>query len=81
MVQNSSTQLEDLMKEHSKFFWDELATVRGFQASLYLKGSSQPKFFRPRPVPFAIRCAVGHEFDRLQVSTLFRKLLMLSGLL
>ena len=65
MVQNSSTQLEDLMKEYSENFRDELGTVRGFQASLHLKGSPQPKFFRPRPVPFVIRDAVGHELDCL----------------
>ena len=33
MVQNSSTQLEDLMKEYSEILGDELGTVRGFQAS------------------------------------------------
>ena len=66
MIQNSSTQLEDLMKEYSEIFRDELGTVRGFQASLHLKGSPQPKFFRPRSVPFAIRDAVGHELDRLE---------------
>ena len=54
MVQKSSTQLEDMMNEYSEIFRDELETVRGFQASLHLKGSPQPKFFRPRSVPFAI---------------------------
>ena len=73
MVQNSSTQLEDLMKEYSEIFRDELGTVRGFQASLHLKGSPQPKFFRPRPVPFAIRDAVGHELDRLEADTTIEK--------
>ena len=73
MVQNSSTLLEDLMKEYSEIFRDELRTVRGFQASLHLKGSPQPKFFRPRPVPFAIRDAVGHELDRLEADMIIEK--------
>ena len=70
MVQNSSTQLEDLVKEYSEIFGDELWTVRGVQPSLHLKGSPQPKFFRPKPVPFAIRDAVGHELDRLEADTI-----------
>ena len=61
------------MKEYSEIFRDELGTVRGFQASLHLKGSPQPKFFRPRPVPFAIRDAVGHELDRLEADTIIEK--------
>ena len=73
MVQNSSTQLEDLMKEYSEIFRDELGTIKGFQASLHLKGSPQPMFFRPRPVSFAIRDAVGHELDRLEADTIIVK--------
>ena len=73
MVKNSSTQLEDLMKEYYEIFRDELGTVRGFQASLHLKGSPQPKFFRPKPVPFVIRDAVGYELDRLEADTIIEK--------
>ena len=81
MVQNSSTQLEDLMKEYSEIFRDELGKVKGFQAFLHLKGSPQPKLFQPRPVPFAIRHAIWHELDCLEADTILRKSLMLSGLL
>ena len=70
MVQNSSTHL---IKEYSEDFGDELGTVRGFQASLHLKGSPQPKFFRPRLVPFAIRDAVGHELDGLEADMIIEK--------
>ena len=71
-VQNSSAQLEDLMKEYSEIFQDELGTVRGFQASLHLD-SPQPKFFQPRPVPFAIRDAIGHELDCFEAHTIIEK--------
>ena len=73
MVQNSSTQLEDLMEDYSDIFRDELGTVRGFQASLHLKGLPQPKFFRPRPLPFAIQDAIGHELDCLEADTIIEK--------
>ena len=73
MVQNSATQLEDLKKEYSEIFRYELGTVRGCQASMYLKGSLQPKFFQPRPVPFAIRDANWHELDRLEADTIIEK--------
>ena len=47
-------------------FKEELGTVKKFQASLHLKDQAQLKFFRPRPVPFAIRDAVARELDRLE---------------
>ena len=61
------------MNEYSETFRDELGTIRGFKTSQHLKDSPQPKFFRPRPVPFTIRKAFGHEFDRLEADKIIEK--------
>ncbi len=31
-----------------------------------MKSDAQPKFYKPRPVPFSIKEAVGEELDRLE---------------
>lgn len=68
-----STQLDDLLKEYDRLFQEELGTVQNFKASLHLKDSTQPILFRPRPVPFAIRDAVGQELDRLEANNIIEK--------
>ncbi len=41
----------------------EAGTVQPQKATLHVK---QPRFFKPRPVPFAVKEAVGQELDRLE---------------
>jgi len=67
------TEVENLCEEYAKIFKDELGTVSTYKASLHLKENARPKYFRPRPVPFAIRDAVGEELDRLERSGILEK--------
>ena len=68
-----SAQVEDLLKEFDELFQDELGTVENFTAKLTLKGDAQPKFFRPRPIPFALKEAVEQELDRLETDNIIEK--------
>lgn len=68
-----SAQVEDLLKEFDELFQDELGTVENFTAKLILKGDAQPKFFRPRPIPFALKEAVEQELDRLETDNIIEK--------
>ena len=40
---------------HKSVFNDELGTMQGTKAKLFVKPYSKPKFFKPRPVPHALR--------------------------
>ena len=62
-VQPGSQEVQALLQQHSNLFKDELGTVNSHKATLHIKPEATPKFFKPRPVPFAIKGAVGKELD------------------
>ena len=75
-ISNVSTvdgQLGNLLDEFQDVFKDELGMVRSYQATLQLKEGAQPKFFKPRNIPFAVRDAVGEELDRLEAAGILEK--------
>ena len=51
-------KLEELLSQFEEVFREELGTARTPAVHLTLKEHAQPKFFRPRPVPFAIKDAL-----------------------
>ena len=65
--------MQALLQQHSNLFKDELGTVTSYKATLHIKPEAMPKFFKPRPVPFAIKDAVGKELDRLEQQGIIRK--------
>ena len=65
--------LQQLLNKHHKLFEDTLRTIRDYTAVLRVKESALPRFHRPRPVPFAIREAIGSELDRLEQSGVIEK--------
>ena len=64
---NSSNQLQLILTRYAELFNDALGTIRSFKANLQVCPDSQPKFFKPRSVPFAIKGAIEEELDRLEV--------------
>ena len=43
-----------------------LGTIKGVTAHLKLKANATPKFFKPRPVPFALKEKIAEELKRLE---------------
>ncbi|KAL5516311.1 hypothetical protein EMCRGX_G001602 [Ephydatia muelleri] len=54
-------------------FRNDLGKMRHFKATLKLLPDVQPKFHRPRPVPFALKEAVERELDRLEEAGVIEK--------
>ena len=65
--------LHATLKEHGDVFKDELGTILAFPARLQIRKQERPKFFKPRPVPFAICDAIDCELDRLESSGILKK--------
>ena len=64
--------LEELWKSYSVFN-GELGTVKRITASLKVKKACQPKFFKPRPVPFALKDKIADELLRLEKEGVLEK--------
>ncbi len=59
--------LEAIKKRYeSSVFSEGLGLITPFKGNMILKSDVQPKFYKPRPVPFSIKEAVGEELDRLE---------------
>ena len=70
---SSSPRLPTLLDSFQDVFKDELGTVKGIKVSLATKPNIKPKFYCPRPVPLALKDAVGSEIDRLEKEGIIEK--------
>ena len=69
VVSDNSTpqeRLDALLHQYRDVFADVLGTISPHKAALHLKDGTNPRFFKPRPVPYALRERVGQELDHLE---------------
>ena len=72
-TQDTQKKLERLIDDYSEVFKDEIGTFKSAKAKLALKEGSQPKFFKARPVPYAMKPKVEVELKRLEKEGILRK--------
>ena len=65
--------LDNLVKRYSEVFAPGVGTMQKVRAHLSLKEGAQPRFCRPRTVPYALKDRVGKELDRLEETGVIRK--------
>ena len=58
--------LTTLEQEFPDVFSDGLGTVKHFRAKLSVAPDATPRFYRPRPVPYALKDGVEKELERLE---------------
>jgi len=59
--------------KYATVFHDDLTTMCPFKATLRLKSGAVPRFHRLRPVPFALKEAVGQELDRMEAARVLER--------
>ena len=64
--QEPCDKVEDLVSKHASLFDGGLGTIKGVTAHLKLKENATPQFFKPRPVPFALKEKIAEELKRLE---------------
>ena len=65
-VRTPSPTLEEILAQNANVFREELGTVKGATAKIHVDPQAQPRFFRQRPVPYALKAKVDQELERLQ---------------
>lgn len=58
-------QLEEILKRHAEVFKEGLGQLKGFKAKINVDREAQPRFCKPRPVPYAVKPLVESELQRL----------------
>ena len=66
MGRKGSLSLQGLMDGHRDLFKDELGLIKGVTVKIHVDSSKPPRFFKPQPVPYALRGRVEQELERLQ---------------
>ena len=61
------SSVQGLLKKHSCLFREELGTLEGAKAKIIVPPNAQPRFFKPRPLPYALKDKVEKELDHLQL--------------
>ena len=70
----SSNKLGELLNEYADVLCNKLGALNSTTAKLHAKPNSVSKFYKARPVPFAIKEALGHEIDCLEAEGILEKL-------
>ena len=65
--------LYTLMQQYQSLFAEGLGTVTPYKATLQVPPDATPRFFKPRPVLFAIKEAIGQELDRREQQGIIEK--------
>ncbi|XP_062620753.1 uncharacterized protein K02A2.6-like [Saccostrea cucullata] len=65
---NKSEGLKKTLDKFEDVFRDELGAVKGMKAKIYVDQAAQPRYYKARPVPYAIKEKVEQELDRLHKS-------------
>ena len=61
----TSDMLDSLLAKHTDLFRNELGTLRGVTAKLHIGPDAQPRFYRPRAIPYALRSRVDQALEKL----------------
>jgi hypothetical protein len=65
-IKNVRQGYEPLLEKYSDIFRNELGTLKGIRVKLVVPDDAPAKFFKPRPIPYAIRGAIERDLERLE---------------
>ena len=73
VARKDTKRLEPLLERYQGLFKDELETASVHKAKLYVRPDAKPKFFKPRPVPFTTKDAIGRALHQLEAEGIVEK--------
>ena len=60
------TRLQVTLDRHAAVFKDKLRLVKDVAAKIHVDATAQPRFYKPRTVPYALRAKVDQELEQLE---------------
>ena len=67
-IQANPTRLQKVLDKYKTVFQDGLGLVKNTTAKIHVDETAQPRFCRPRIVPYAVRGKLNAEIDHLAKS-------------
>ena len=61
------------LKDFDELFSDTRGTIQDVKAKIIVDQEAKPKYFKPRPVPYALREKVGQELDKMEAEGTIEK--------
>ena len=61
---NNGVGLDGLLRTYTDIFQEGLGKMSGIVAEIRVKPGTKPKFFKPRPVPYALKYRIEQDLDR-----------------
>ena len=65
IYQVQASQLQEVLDRHKELFQPGLGTLKGFEAKIHIDPGTKPRFFKARPLPYALKETVECELERL----------------
>ena len=59
----TSAKVGELIEKNKDVFVEELGTFSGPEAKIHVAENAQPKYFKARPVPYALKYKIESELD------------------
>ena len=72
-IKDGQSNLEGHFQKYKEVFAEVLGRLKTATVTLHVKPNTTLKFFKPRPVPYAIRELLEHELDRLESAGIIEK--------
>jgi hypothetical protein len=67
-------RVRQIVEECPEVFTDKLGCLKGFKVEIPVESGVKPKFFKARPVPYALRTRVEAELDRLEEQGVWKRI-------
>ena len=69
-----ATSLDQILHEYQGVFKGEIGEIKDFEAKIEMKPDVSPKFYKARPVPYALTDGVKKELQRLEDNKVIRRI-------
>ena len=72
-IHRIDVEVQKLVREFPEVFTDKLGCFKGYKVKIPVADDVVPKYYKPRPVPYALQSRVEEELDKLEEQGVWEK--------